>query len=114
MTGGEDDERLAFIRGALPPRFRRRVVTIAAGRRLDFCEVEWRGAIGFVECGMLEIEDERGVRWRFDTGAILALDGVTRSALHNPGPASTVLVLVTRRRGNSAPYGHGSDREDRR
>lgn len=90
-------DRLSFLEGDLPPRFERRVVTVAPGRARPYDEAEWRDAIVVVERGEIELEGLSGRRGCFRRGDILWLAGVPLRALHNHGCKPAVLVAVSRR-----------------
>jgi hypothetical protein len=85
--------------------FDRRVVTIAPGAQLDYDPAAWRGAIVLVERGQVELVGLSGQWPRFVRGAQLWLDGVSLSALRNPGAEAAVLVAVARRRSNARRTG---------
>ena len=90
-------ERLSFLDGPLPPRFRLRAVTLAPGASRPFRAEEWADALVVVERGDVELECEAGVRRRFSAGAVMWLQGMDLRALHNPGAEDTVLSAVSRR-----------------
>lgn len=79
------------------PRFRLRVVAVAAGGERPFDEAEWRDAIVVVERGEIELECLGGGRQRFGRGDVLWLVGLPLRALQNPGREPAVLVAVSRR-----------------
>jgi hypothetical protein len=91
------DEDLDMVFRPLPPRFERRVVTLAAGQRRPYDEAEWEDALVVVEAGAVELEGLSGRRFRFERGDILWLAGVPLRELHNPGPTPVVLVALRRR-----------------
>jgi hypothetical protein len=90
---------LPFRRGSVPPGFRRRTVLLAAGGRRPYESTEWAGALVVIERGELELETCAGQRWRFREGDVLCLADLPLAALESPGPADTLLVAVSRRRG---------------
>lgn len=90
-------ERLTFLDGPLPPRFRLRGVTLEPGGTRPFVEDEWDDALVVVESGEVELECSAGIRRRFPAGAIMWLQGMNLHAIHNPGVAPTVLSAVSRR-----------------
>jgi quercetin dioxygenase-like cupin family protein len=90
-------ERLTFLDGPVPPRFRLRGVTLAPGSSRPFREEEWDDALVVVERGELELECNAGGRRRFGAGAVMWLQGMNLRTLHNPGAEATVLSAVSRR-----------------
>ena len=90
-------ERLSFLDGPLPSRFRLRGITIAPGASRPFREEDWSDALVVVERGEVELQCMAGVRRRFGTGAVMWLQGMDLQALHNPGAEETVLSAVSRR-----------------
>jgi quercetin dioxygenase-like cupin family protein len=90
-------ERLSFLGRRLPPWVELRMVVVAPGHRMAFDQADWRDAIVTVEDGALELECPGGSRRRFVRGDLLWLSGLPLRALHNPGPAPTVLTVVARR-----------------
>jgi quercetin dioxygenase-like cupin family protein len=90
-------ERLTFLDGPLPSRFRLRGVTLEPGGSRPYRAEEWDGALVVVETGEIELECRAGGRRRFPAGAIMWLEGMDLHALHNPGVEPTVLSAVSRR-----------------
>lgn len=90
------DDDLPFLRGPLPASFRRRRITLAAGRSRAYDAAEWRDALVVVQCGRLHLECHDGGFRLLDEGAVACLDGLALRALHNRGPSPTVLVAVSR------------------
>ena len=90
-------ERLTFLDGPLPPRFRLRGVTLEPGGSRPYRPEEWDDALVVVEQGEIELECRAGGRRRFPAGAIMWLQGMDLHALHNPGAETTVLSAVSRR-----------------
>jgi hypothetical protein len=90
-------ERLTFLDGPLPPRFRLRAVTLAPGATRPYRPEEWDDALVVVERGDVELECGAGGRRRFGAGAVMWLQGMDLLALHNPGMEETVLSAVSRR-----------------
>ncbi len=95
-SDGSDDV-LRFVCGPLPAGFRRRRVVLPRGREHAVRDEDWRDALVVVERGEIELECELGGRRRFGCGAVLCLDGLRVRALHQAGPAPTMLVAVSRR-----------------
>jgi len=75
-----------------------RHVTIAADTDLAVEAADWRDAIVVVERGSLEVECPDGIRTTFTTGAMLYLDGLSRSTLCNRGPDPVQLFALCRAR----------------
>jgi hypothetical protein len=90
-------QRLTFLDGPLPPRFRLRAITLAPGDTRPYRPEDWADALVVVERGELELRCRAGGRRRFGTGAVLWLQGMELDALHNPGAERTVLAAVSRR-----------------
>ena len=90
-------ERLTFLHGPLPSRFRLHAVTIDPGCTRGYRAAEWDDALVVVERGEIELECRAGSRWRFGEGAIMWLQGMDLHAMHNPGAVPTVLSAVSRR-----------------
>ena len=90
-------ERLSFLDGPLPPRFRLHGVTIPPGSSHAYSAEEWVDALIVVERGEIELECRRGGRRRFPAGAVMWLQGMDLHAIHNPGIEPTVLSAVSRR-----------------
>jgi hypothetical protein len=90
------DEEIDAVFRPLPSRFEGRVVTLDAGERRLYDEAEWDDALVLVEAGVVELEGLTGRRFRFERGDILWLAGVPLRALHNPGPATVVLLALRR------------------
>jgi quercetin dioxygenase-like cupin family protein len=90
-------DRLTFLDGPLPSRFRLRGVTLAPGASRRFRAEDWADALVVVERGEVELECRAGVRRRFGAGAVMWLQGMDLHALHNPGGEATVLSAVSRR-----------------
>ena len=93
---------LPFLRGPLPPAFRRRVVAVDPDRPLPYDAAAWRGALVVVERGRLALLCHRGGVRTFATGAVLHLHDLPLRALACPGPGTTVLIAVDRR--TPVPY----------
>jgi hypothetical protein len=90
-------ERLTFLDGPLPSRFRLHGVTLEPGGSRAYRAEEWDDALVVVERGEIELECRAGGRRRFPSGAIMWLQGMDLRALHNPGTEPTVLSAVSRR-----------------
>ena len=90
-------DRLTFLDGPVPSRFRLRGVTLEPGSTRPFREDEWHDALVVVERGEIELECRAGSRRRFPEGAIMWLQGMDLQAMHNPGTEATVLSAVSRR-----------------
>jgi hypothetical protein len=90
-------ERLTFLDGPLPSRFRLRAVTLAPASSRPFRAEEWNDALVVVERGEVELECNAGVRRRFGAGAVMWLQGMDLRTLHNPTGEPTVLSAVSRR-----------------
>jgi len=97
VTFDPGPERLSFLDGPLPPRFRLRGVTLAPGGTRPFRQEEWDDALVVVERGEVELECRAGRRHRFGSGAVMWLQGMDLCAIHNPGDVPTVLSAVSRR-----------------
>ena len=89
-------ERLSFLDGPLPARFRLRALTLEPGCSQPFREEDWDDALVVVERGEVELECKAGIRRRFPPGAVMWLQGMDLHALHNPGEQPTVLSAVSR------------------
>ena len=86
-----------FLGRLVPASFVQRIVTIPAGGELRYEAAAWRDAIVVVDSGEVELEALDGECHRFDTGAVVWLDGVLlRWIRSGPGEAA-VLVAVSRR-----------------
>jgi hypothetical protein len=96
MADDRDRDRLSFLEGPLPLRFRRQVITVAPDQSRRYDEAEWRDSIVVIERGEIELEGLSGRRCRFAGGDILCLVGVPLRALHNVGAEPAVLVAVSR------------------
>jgi len=79
------------------PAFRRRTVTISAQATVPFVEDEWLDALVLIQRGAVDLCCSRGGRRRFVKGAVLFLNGLGLTALHNPGVEDVVLVALSRR-----------------
>jgi hypothetical protein len=90
-------ERLTFLDGPLPPRFRLRTVMLAPGSTRPYRAAEWVDALVVVERGEIELACRAGARRRFAAGAVMWLQGMELEALHNPGEEPVVLSAVSRR-----------------
>jgi quercetin dioxygenase-like cupin family protein len=90
-------ERLTFLDGPLPARFRLRGVTLEPGGSRPYRTEDWADALVVVERGEIELECRAGGRRRFPAGAVMWLQGMDLHALHNPGPQPAVLSAVSRR-----------------
>jgi quercetin dioxygenase-like cupin family protein len=90
-------ERLTFLDGPLPSRFRLRGMTLEPGGSCPYRAADWDDALVVVERGEIELECRAGGRRRFPAGAIMWLQGMDLHALHNPGAEPTVLSAVSRR-----------------
>ena len=90
-------ERLTFLDGPLPPRFRLHGVTLGPGCTRAYRAEEWEDALVVVERGEIELRCCAGGRRRFPAGAVMWLQGMNLDALHNPGAEPTVLSAVSRR-----------------
>jgi quercetin dioxygenase-like cupin family protein len=100
QTGvGQDPgpERLTFLDGPLPSRFRLRGMTLDPGGTRPFREEDWRDALVVVEQGEIELRCQAGGSRRFSAGAIMWLQGMDLHELHNPGAEPTVISAVSRR-----------------
>jgi hypothetical protein len=92
-----DPERLTFLDGPLPPRFRLRALTLEPGGTRPYRPEEWDDALVVVEAGEIELRCNAGGSRRFPAGAVMWLQGMDLHALHNPGLEPTVLSAVSRR-----------------
>ena len=90
-------ERLSFLHGPVPSRFRLRAMTLAPGGTWPYRAEDWDDALVVVERGEVELECRFGGRRRFPAGAIMWLQGMDLRALHNPGSEPTVISAVSRR-----------------
>jgi quercetin dioxygenase-like cupin family protein len=90
-------ERITFLDGPLPDRFRLRGMTLAPGDTRPYREADWRDALVVVEQGELELRCNAGGERRFSAGAIMWLEGIGLRELHNPGVEPTVISAVSRR-----------------
>jgi quercetin dioxygenase-like cupin family protein len=97
MSDDPGPDRLTFLDGPLPARFRLRGVTIAPGASRPFRAEEWDDALVVVEQGEVVLECNAGGRRRFGAGAVMWLQGMNLRALHNPAEEPTVLSAVSRR-----------------
>jgi hypothetical protein len=77
--------------------FDRRLVRLLAGEERPYVESEWDDALVVIGCGVVELEETDGTRWRFEKGAILFLTQLPLRALHNPGEEAAILMAVSRR-----------------
>ncbi|WP_433328079.1 hypothetical protein [Spirillospora sp. CA-294931] len=87
----------SFRERSVPPSMERRVIVIEPGGRRPYDETEWLGALVVVESGQVDLETTDGGRQRFDTGAMLWLEGLPLSGLRAHGPGPAVLVAISRR-----------------
>jgi hypothetical protein len=78
------------------PAFRRRTVTIPAQATVPFVEQDWHDALVLIQRGAVDLCCARGGRRRFAKGAVLFLDGLGLTALHNPGVEDVELVALSR------------------
>ena len=90
-------DRLSFLDGPLPSRFRLHGVTVAPGGTRTYRAEEWKDALVVVEHGEVELECSAGLRRRFGAGAVMWLQGMDLRAIHNPGPGPLVISAVSRR-----------------
>jgi hypothetical protein len=99
MAVGQDPapERLTFLDGPVPPRFRLRAVTLEPGGTRAYRPEEWDDALVVVEAGEIELECRAGGRRRFPSGAVMFLQGMDLLAIHNPGAEPLVISAVSRR-----------------
>ncbi len=95
LLGVEDDEAPVPTRPG--PAFRRRTVTIPAQTSMPYVAGDWVDALVVIEHGSVDLCCVRGGRLRFTQGAILFLDGLALTSLHNPGHEDAVLVALSRR-----------------
>ncbi|MBV9919830.1 MAG: hypothetical protein JOY78_03110 [Pseudonocardia sp.] len=91
----EDDDAPVPTRPG--PAFRRRTVTIRAQETVPYVSEDWHDAIVMIEQGAVDLCCVRGGRRRFAEGAILFLEGLALTSLHNPGVDDAVLVALSRR-----------------
>jgi hypothetical protein len=91
----EDDDAPVPTRPG--PAFRRRTVTIPPQETVPYVAEDWIAALVVIEQGSVDLCCVRGGRRRFDRGAILFLDGLALTALHNPGIEDAILVALSRR-----------------
>lgn len=96
MSRGE--ERLPFFEHAPGPGYERLIVRLRRGDAVPYQPAAWRGALIGVACGQIECVGSHGSRRTFWVGSLLWADGLPLAALSNPGPGTTVLVAVRRRR----------------
>jgi hypothetical protein len=90
-------ERLSFLDGPVPSRFRLRAMTLAPGSTRPYRAADWDDALVVVEQGEIELTCRAGGRRRFGAGAVMWLQGMELESLHNPGSEPTVLSAVSRR-----------------
>ena len=90
-------DRLTFLDGPLPSRFRLRAMTLEPGGTRPFRAADWHDALVVVERGEIELRCDAGGNRRFSDGAIMWLQGMDLHELHNPGAEPTVLSAVSRR-----------------
>ena len=89
-------EHLSFLGRHVPERFQVRWVALAPGAHRAYDEDEWRGALVVVERGSVQLECRAGACRSFPPGTVLWLVGLPLRALHNRGPESVLLSVVTR------------------
>jgi hypothetical protein len=77
--------------------FRRRVVELAPGEKLDFEGDRWRDALVLLESGEVEVQCAAGDRSSFAAGAVLCFRPPARF-LRNSGSESARLIAISRRR----------------
>jgi hypothetical protein len=80
----------------VPPRFERRVVTIAPGGARPYDEAEWRDALVLIEQGHVDLECAAGGHRTFGRGDMLWFDGLSLRTLRNRGDGPAVLVAISR------------------
>lgn len=90
-------ERLSFLGRQLPSWVELRVVVVAPGHGLAYESADWGDAVVVVEGGELGVEWLGGSCQRFLRGDLLWLSGLPLRELHNPGPETAVLAVVSRR-----------------
>ena len=94
----EENERISFLDGELPPGFEMQLVSVEPGGTRPYRDADWWDSLVVVERGQVELECVRGGRRRFAQGAVMWLAGLPLVALHNPGPDPALLAAVSRRR----------------
>jgi hypothetical protein len=80
----------------LPPRFERRVITIAPGEARSYDQDDWRDALVLIEQGDVDLECFAGGHRTFGRGAMLWFDGLSLRTLRNRGDEPAVLVAISR------------------
>ena len=93
-----DWRSLTLLARPLPRSLQRRVLRLAPGRWRAYEAGEWEDALVAVEHGEVEVEGRRGSRYRFRSGDILWLCGLSLRAIRNCGSGPAVLVAVSRNR----------------
>ena len=91
-----DDDRLAFVRGPVPPGFERVTVVIPGGCQRTHVTGEWRDALVVVTRGEIELRPLRGAGRTVREGDVLWLQDLPLSALQNRGERPAVLTAVRR------------------
>lgn len=91
------DERLTFLDGPLPARFRLSAITVAPGDSRPYRAEEWDDALVVVERGAVELECRAGGRRRFGEGAVMWLQGMDLRTIRSVGETPLVLAAVSRR-----------------
>lgn len=71
-------------------------MTIPAQATVPFVEDDWVGALVLIQQGTVDLCCSRGGRRRFVKGAVLFLNGLGLTELHNPGVEDVVLVALSR------------------
>ena len=82
--------------GAVPSRFRRRVVTIAPGSARPYNEDEWRDAVVLIGRGRVDFVCEAGGTRSFGQGDVVYMVGLPLQTLRNSGDEPVVLVAISR------------------
>jgi hypothetical protein len=88
---------LSFVENPLPPAFIKHTITVEPSQARPYDETEWLDSLVIVERGEIELECLGNSHPRFQSGAVLCLDGLPIRAIHNPGSEVAVLVAVSRR-----------------
>jgi hypothetical protein len=95
-TSGHSD-RLSFLESRPPSAFNKRTIIVEPSHPRPYDETEWLDSLVIVERGEIELECLGSSHPRFQSGAVLCLDGLPIRAIHNPGSEVAVLVAVSRR-----------------
>jgi hypothetical protein len=105
MESGRDGGRPSFLGRPIADGFDVRWAMVAPGRPRAFEEAEWEGALVVVERGRIELECVNGARRSFGRGSVLWLAGRSLCAVRCYGDEPSVLLVVSRRAGESGRTG---------